>query len=282
MGYFDGYYLKHTVGEKVYSFIVSYHHTEQEEYASVQFIHEKGSYSKRFNPGEFVRKYEEFAVQIGANRFENDGINVDIDFNGLKVVANIEYLDIKSLKTNVMGPFSHVPFVECKHEIVSMSHRMRGFLQIGSEVIDVENGIGYIEGDRGKSFPEKYLWTQSNFGKKDSFFLATATVKILAIKFNGVICEVLYGGKNYRLATYKGCKIIKNTCDEVELKQGKMKLVVRRKSGVEHELNAPKNGEMCFKIKESPQCEVDLKFYINGENIVDLQTKTASFECYQG
>ncbi|RIA91193.1 hypothetical protein C1645_768100 [Glomus cerebriforme] len=70
----------------------------------------------------------------------------------------------------VMGPFAYIPFLECNHGIVSMSHKSFGMIEfvnmkhngIVENKIDLENGFGYIEKDWGINFPDSWIWSQSN------------------------------------------------------------------------------------------------------------------------
>ncbi|GBC08766.1 hypothetical protein RclHR1_08370003 [Rhizophagus clarus] len=70
----------------------------------------------------------------------------------------------------VMGPFAYIPFLECNHGVVSMSHKSSGMIEfvnmkhngIVENRIDLENGFGYIEKDWGVNFPKSWIWSQSN------------------------------------------------------------------------------------------------------------------------
>ncbi|CAI2162591.1 18340_t:CDS:1 [Funneliformis geosporum] len=71
---------------------------------------------------------------------------------------------------NVMGIFAYIPFLECNHGIISMSHRSSGMVEfinmenngIIENRMDLESGFGYIEKDWGVNFPESWIWSQSN------------------------------------------------------------------------------------------------------------------------
>ena len=59
-----------------------------------------------------------------------------------------------------MGPFRLISDMECAHGVISMAHRLEGILNVNGECFDFSDGMGYIETDRGHSFPNAYLWTQ--------------------------------------------------------------------------------------------------------------------------
>lgn len=61
-----------------------------------------------------------------------------------------------------MGWYSYVPLMECKHGIVSVNHYLKGKIRINGNSIDLSEGKGYIEKDWGTSFPEVWIWIQSN------------------------------------------------------------------------------------------------------------------------
>ena len=59
-----------------------------------------------------------------------------------------------------MGPFRFLPGMECSHGVISMGHALEGTLTLNGAVLDFAGGTGYVETDRGRSFPSAYLWTQ--------------------------------------------------------------------------------------------------------------------------
>jgi hypothetical protein len=70
-----------------------------------------------------------------------------------------------------MGWYSYVPFMECYHGLISIDHKLQGSLQINGQEIDFTEGKGYAEKDWGTSFPEGYVWMQSNHFAEGSLFL---------------------------------------------------------------------------------------------------------------
>jgi hypothetical protein len=56
-----------------------------------------------------------------------------------------------------MGWYSFIPFMECKHGIVSANHKIKGKITVNNQIIDFDEGQGYIEKDWGTSFPEAGL-----------------------------------------------------------------------------------------------------------------------------
>lgn len=81
------------------------------------------------------------------------------------------------------------------------------------------NAWGYWEGDSGRSFPKEYIWTQCFF-PGGALMLSVADIPIAGIRFTGIIGVVLWQGKEYRIATYLGARVVKIENKMVRVKQG--------------------------------------------------------------
>jgi len=185
-----------------------------------------------------------------------------------------------------MGPFQWIPFMECRHEIISMSHSLRGSLTVNGKVLDFDGEKGYIEGDRGRSFPRDYLWLQCNrFSQEASVMVSIAHIPFIGHSFQGCICVIQYKGQEYRLATYLGVKVVCKRETAVILKQGqytfKIFLTNRnriKKPGFSHRLLAPDLGKMVRFIKEEHLLLARFLLYKEEELIFDLTSDHVSFE----
>ncbi|MFI3207804.1 MAG: tocopherol cyclase family protein [Eubacteriales bacterium] len=284
-GSFEGWYFKHQIGDRVFSFIVSFHTDEHEqECAYIQFVTNEGSFCEKFDIEDCYVNLETFHIKIGGNRFGRTGCRVNIKSNGLEVACNIRYGEFTKIPSDIMGPFAKVPSVPCKHSILSMIHDLHGFIDINDEAIELTGGTGYIEGDSGASFPKSYMWTQCNFRFKGdhSIMLACAEIPVLLGGFEGIICQILYRGKQYRLATYKGAKIIQKTDKSIGIKQGDMRVYVMALEEGGHLLQVPHRGEMTEFVHENPAGRVRYVFYKNEKKIFDFVSRCGSFECFHG
>lgn len=286
-GIFEGWYMKHQIEDRVFAFIVSFHLDEVGEgYGCVQFISTEGSYVKMYGLDVCESRLDGFDVQMGESRFSEDGIQARIDFDGLKVVCDVRYGDLTPLESPIMGPFRHIKGLECSHEILSLTHRMCGYLELNDERLDVSQGVGYIEKDSGRSFPKAYMWTQCNFQYRGdhSIVAAVARVPIGKFGFTGVICEVYYRGISYRMATYKGARVKAYSEHKVVIYQGRRSLCIERMEGQgetcgkNHKLLAPFEGQMSEEIQESPACKMRYTFYDKGQKCFDIVSEQGSYE----
>ena len=158
-----------------------------------------------------------------------------------------------------------------------MCHLVDGMLSINGTRYEFQDDIGYIEGDRGYSFPSKYVWTQCSF-PGGALMLSIADIPLGGIHFTGVIGIVLLHGKEYRLATYLGAKAVKIEPSEIIVRQGGFSLSVKPQKQSGHPLRAPVGGAMVRTIHEHPSCKVLYLFEENGIPLLELDAPNAAFE----
>lgn len=176
-----------------------------------------------------------------------------------------------------MGPFKFVPFMQCRHSVYSMCHKIVGEITVNDQLYNFENGIGYVEGDCGRSFPKKYIWTQCCF-ENNSLMLSVADIPFLGFHFTGIIGVILLNGKEYRIATYLGARIKQVKKNIVTLKQGNFEFTAKLLNKNAHPLAAPSNGDMCRTIHESAACEAYYRFLHKDRVLCEFTTYEASFE----
>ena len=176
-----------------------------------------------------------------------------------------------------MGPFKYVPFMECRHSVFSMKHRVDGKLVINGEDFSFEDGVCYIEGDRGHSFPKDYVWTQCCFDG-GSLMLSVADIPYCGFHFTGVISAIYYQGREYRLGTYLGARVVKIHDGEVVIKQGRKTLTARRLEDKGKPLAAPVGGSMKRTIRESAACRTYYHYQENGRTVFEFESDQAAFE----
>lgn len=281
--FFEGWYLKHQNNETSICFIPAFHvSSEGEKSLSIQVITPEYSGSVTYPAEQFLVNQERFSIQVEKNHFSDTGIAVDIQLDGFYVRGSLNYGPFTELERDIMGPFSHIPFLQCNHGVLSMSHTLKGTLDINGTEVDFSGGTGYIEKDWGTSFPQSYLWTQGCFPSSDgtpgSVMLSVAHIPFLGFHFTGCICAVWYEGREYRLATYRGVRITRYTETEVIIEQKSFKLHVKLLSPAAKPLQAPAKGNMTRTIHESASCSVRYLFTCNDETIFDITLPDASFE----
>ncbi|MEG1849654.1 MAG: tocopherol cyclase family protein, partial [Oscillospiraceae bacterium] len=166
------------------------------------------------------------------------------------------------------------------HRVVSLRHTLAGRLWLNGEPIDFSGGTGYLEGDRGTSFPRRYLWSQCNrFAREDCcVMLSVAEIPIAGTTFPGCICCVLWRGRELRLATYLGARPLWWDETGAAVAQGKLLLLAEPLRQAAQPLYAPSHGAMSRVIRESAAAAVRYRLYEGGRLVFDLTGETAGFE----
>lgn len=279
--YFEGWYLKHQIAEQTAAFIPAFHVDENgQRSASLQIITNTCSYNVNYTANDFMAKADTFYVKVGNNIFGSGGCHIDVNTDSIKIFGDIVYGFPKQLKSDIMGPFRFIPRMQCSHGVISMGHKLTGSLNINGRIVDFSGGDGYIETDRGSSFPKNYIWTQCNRfdGINCSIMASVADIPMGPFEFQGCICAVMYDDVEYRMATYNGVKIEDSSDKGLTLTQGDKRLKIKLLKENSFELRSPNNGKMSGLIRESAQCKVRYEFSIGGKQIFDLTGGQASFE----
>lgn len=279
--YFEGWYFKLQNEEGVLAFIVSYHRLRGgDKYAMLQVVTDGEPLYFQFPIEEFSAREDMLDVRIGNSRFGERGMTLDLDLNGHSIKGEIAFGEFNRLKNDIMGFFANFPLMQCKHGIVSMRHKIGGKVIIDGKTYDFDNGLGYIEKDRGNSFPSHYNWTQA-VNDDMSLMLAVARIPYGIITFTGCIGVVEYKGKEYRLATYNGVRVRERNKDRLVIERGKKRLTVTVLETSVRPLAAPSMGEMSRTIHESPASKVRCELTENGKVIFDVTSDAAGFEAVE-
>jgi tocopherol cyclase len=266
--FFEGWFYKvvDRYGEHVYSFIpgIFFGKKRSDSHAFIQVMDGKSgeTFYHRYGDQEFTSARDVYDLQIATNRFQQDKIILDIvreeqSVRGTLQFSNISPWPVTLRSPGIMGWYSYVPFMECNHGIVSLDHSVEGSLTIGTTKIDFSGGKGYIEKDWGKSFPEAWIWIQSNHFNKPRTSLVASVAKIpwFFSSFRGFIIGLLHNGRLYRFATYTGAKIEKLLLEEdyitLAVRDKRFQLDIRTKRGKTGMLYAPYLSGMIQRTAES-------------------------------
>jgi len=281
--YFEGWYFKHVSADlkKGWSFIPGVSLAENDSHAFIQIINGvtgKTEYVK-FPLDKFVWDKKSLYLKVGSSVFTENYIDLKIENGNYKVEGQIEYKNLvkypKSLfSPGIMGWYSFVPFMECKHGIISINHNLAGEIKVNNELIDFEGGKGYIEKDWGTSFPEAWLWIQANnfYDTDTSFTFSVAKIPWRGKFFIGFICFLYYKKKFFLFCTYNNSKITR-----IDYSAGSINLILNNHNSILKvrvtrntfgELRAPVSGVMSRRIKESIDSEVDITLYDHHNNLI--------------
>ena len=280
--YFEGWYFKcQTLDGRSLALIPAFHINENgERSASIQVVTDKQAWYLDYPVSAFAASQDSLHIVIGKNCFSEAGLHLNVEREGLSLHGVVEFGPFQILKSDIMGPFQWFANMECAHSVLSMRHTLRGQMEINNDVWDFNGGIGYIEADRGRSFPTTYLWTQCLWDNC-SLMLSIATIPLGKLHFTGCICAIVLNGREYRLATYQGARILNWSSEGASLCQGKYRLEVELLDQKPQPLRAPSDGNMSRTIHESLCAGVRYRFWQGSELVFDHTDDCASFEYAQ-
>lgn len=282
--YFEGWYLKHQGAEGELAVIPAVHQGKRGGgSASVQVITREGSRMFSFSKRSFEAWPDLFQVRVGNNWFSRDGVHLDLEDETISLKGELRYGPFSPLKTDLMGPFRFLPGLQCVHGVLSMGHRVDGVLSINGKTSLFLNGMGYIETDRGRSFPKTYLWTQCIWQERQqgSLMLSIAHIPIPVGGFTGCLCEIRFAGRPYRLATYLGVKIERWSKKGALLRQGPLRLAVELLADEAQPLRAPTAGDMTRTVHESLCATVRYQLWEGDVLLFDHTDERAGYEYAQ-
>jgi tocopherol cyclase len=268
--YFEGWYFKHVslAGDKAFAVIPGISLSD-DSHSFVQFI--DGTTGKtgyfRYPVNEFIFDPLKLDLRIGNSRFRHDSIQINLENEELKIEGDIRYSDIVKLPGSILTPgimgwYSYVPTMECNHGVVSVDHKLSGWLNVNKVESNYDNGRGYIEKDWGISFPESWIWMHcNNFGSdKVSAMISVAKIPWRSSFFIGFISFISIDGVIRIFATYNGAKILSLKRDgrtsELITKKGDIIFTIRITGKGAGFLKAPLEGSMKNIIKESIDSDV--------------------------
>lgn len=243
--------------------------------AFIQVITNEFAYTFEFTDFRF----EKDKLIIADNAFSLDEINLNLHDDYYQINGTIQYNNHITPKKNTMGWYKYLPFLECRHEIISMANKVMGTVEINEKTLSFNNDKGYIEADWGKSFPSKYLWFQCNeFPIDMSLSFAFATVPIFNIQTKGFLCFLHIGSKEYRFGTYNNSKIIDISDSHFIIKKKNLILAASFKSETKHILKAPISGSMDREIHESINGLCFVTLLVNNKKLFSAFGKNAGIE----
>lgn len=272
--YFEGWYFKMVSadGSAIMSVIpgIALSKDGKEQHAFVQVIDGKTAQTRYYSypVEEFWFARDGFAVKVGNNYFSKDRISLDLkddstSLSGSVSMSNrVEYTTNDWINPGIMGWYRFVPFMECYHGVVSLTHNLSGTLTTDATTFDFTGGKGYIEKDWGSGMPSAWIWMQSNHfsNPTSSLMLSVATIPWLGSSFNGFLGFFYHEGTTYHFATYRRSKLKLEVIDDsrVQLKivSRDHTLLIEAKSNNAGMLHAPVEGVMDRRIPESIDAEV--------------------------
>ena len=266
--YFRGWYVKLQGAEESVAVIPALHRSRGEPaWASVQII--AGGRSRFLRLGE-AKMCDWPEIALPGCRLTPRLLELNLP----EISGRVRFFARRAPRGDVMGPLRFLP--ECRHSVYSLAALACGELDIGGERHVFSASPAYVEGDRGKSFPHSYVWTQCLF-PRGSVMMARAELPLFGRSFTGALCCLLLDGREYRLASYLGARS-ELRGRVLTVRQGNLELSAELGEG-ETELRAPDgSGGMERRVGECLEGEASYRLSRSGRVLFEYESRRASFE----
>jgi tocopherol cyclase len=281
--YFEGWYFKHVSADRnhVWSFIPGISLSRGGHSSFIQVLNGLTGESHVFDytVKAFSASAKDLNIHLGTSKFTIDGISLDLQSVSHQITGTISYHSTEPypstlINPGIMGWYSFIPFMECKHGVVSLRHRLSGGLHIDSQYVDFDGGTGYIEKDWGTSFPESWAWLHCNTFNTShtSFTFSVAKIPWLGSYFIGFISFLSLEGNFFNFSTWSKARI-----EKLEYKNHRLNIRIINKqylleiwavNSQAGPLKAPVQGSMTRIIKETVDATIELKLSDRSGNVL--------------
>lgn len=286
--YFEGWYFKFAFPSHSFAVIPGVSLSADDPHAFVQVIRSdvRAAGYTRYPVSEFSAQTKPFVLRVGPNQFSLECVEVHLP--GLDATLELDGVvrwPASALSPNSMGWYAFWPFMECSHLVLVLDATAEGVVN-GRNV----RGRIYVEKDFGRSFPDAWVWFQSNsFESRGlSVTCSIGRVPLLGRGFRGVMAGVLLDGTVHRWTTYTGARVEELVAHEggVELclsrgTDASQRLELRVDKAAGSELRSPIFGRMDGRIEETLDAQVELRLSTAGTTIFKGTGRHTGFEAHR-
>ena len=125
--YFCGWYYRCQSNKQTLAIIPSVHKTKDSAFCTIQVITDTHAFHVQFPYDDFWGDDDQ--ICISNNRFGKSGFSLDIHTPDFHAAGSVHFGAFTPIKYDIMGPFQYIPFMQCRHSVYSMHHRVDGEIQ---------------------------------------------------------------------------------------------------------------------------------------------------------
>ena len=153
--YFEGWYYKLVSRDKKHTLAlipgISLNNTDPHVFIQAfltRHIKDKSDMNMhyfRFDVSNFDYNYDTKQLSIVKNLFGKKQLKLSLSAAKMNISGNLQLNHLRPIRTSlfspsIMGFFGYFKFMECYHGVISMSHSIKGQLEINQETIDFTDG----------------------------------------------------------------------------------------------------------------------------------------------
>ena len=279
--YFEGWYFKAVFADASYAIIPGISLAPGDAHAFLQINdgHTGASRYERYPQKEFSYRADKFELLVGGSSFSLGGTHVAVPgFTAELRVTNSFRWPSTLVSPSSMGWYSFARFMECYHGVIVLDAEIEGTVN-GTR----QTGRFYLEKDWGRSFPQAWVWLQTNsFPSRASVTCSVARVPFRGRVFTGFIAGLLCGDRFECFTTYNGTVLDRLEVDTHEVllgfRRGKTYLLIRAKRRTGAVLASPVEGAMNGRIEEALDAEVAVHMEDDGRLVFEETGTRAGLE----
>lgn len=279
--YFEGWYFKvvDASEEHIYAVIPGISLSEGGEgpHAFVQVLNGRTGATAYYTYPltEAEAATDRLEVRIGPNHFTSRGMDLNlpegaVSLKGLVTFDHLTPWPVTLVAPGIMGWYAWLPWMECYHGVPSLDHGLAGSLRTPEGEISFDGGRGYLEKDWGPSFPDGWVWMQSNHFQEPGVCLTGSIATIpwgiphtsFQTVFRGFIVGLLLRGTLIRFTTYTGAVTERLSLhdDRVDwvLRDNLYRLTIQGHRADVGNLRGPSKTDMGRPVLETLQGEVEV------------------------
>ncbi|MXQ72472.1 hypothetical protein GSF08_00760 [Clostridiaceae bacterium DONG20-135] len=278
--FFEGWYFRFVSDEFSAAIILGIARTAENQEAFIQVFHTEAQIMEKasYNQDEWRYQAKPFELHIGRSVFLGNYLHIEdtrlsrvFDFQ----FQNAVHIHQSVYAPTIMGPFAYLKNMQCNHAIINLGSRAVCFMENNQQILK-RKGIVYQEKDWGTSFPQRYIWAQSNCCDEQpaALFFSCAAIPLGLFHFTGIIMVVKDQHTEYRFASYHGAVLTKARSNEngfyLCIRQGFYQIECTIRMNTAFQLEAPQQGEMNRIVQECLLGHVDLYISRCGKRIRKL------------
>lgn len=278
--YFEGWYHKFTCNENKTSFILIFgylaHRNEKNAFIQVASSVDRQVHYYKFSIDEL--KISKNTIRLGENFFNRS--EVFLNLPNIKMNCRQLSTSTSTINTSFIGLKKFVPFVDCKHEVLSFDSMLQGEITYNQKTYKGKF-THYSETSWGKTFPENYFWLHANCFENNpnaSFLIARAKPKFLGIKSNQILG---YFHHNNEICVFRtgNTKMEFNAAQKtIELRNKTISLQIKYKKGLPVSLKGPRNGQMQNNVIEHIHATTTIQLKKRNEKRIILRSDLGTWE----
>jgi len=277
---FEGWYHKVYIPDLHLTVLVIFGYMEYKKNKSafIQIASSKDLFSAiHYFPAEAL-VVKENEVSILEHRFTAHSLSLHLPDFAISLKTAKKSSSITSPYQSAIGAKKFIPFVNCKHEILTSQHSACVTLSM-KEMEYSGEATHYLETSWGNEFPSEYHWLQANSFDvpNTSFLFAHGKPSFIGIKSQQFLGHLKLENETYHFNNRSTKVRIDSSSKRIELQHKKSTILVSYGNGFPLSLLAPYKGSLDHPVIEHLNAPLSIQVIKNNQKQL-FKSTSASWE----